>query len=346
MEQKGTSKTLPMKHLLFLLSLIAVLSCKDTPKSGVAEITATTEVARSGLDHEGKKIMEKECYTCHNPKAAQESMIAPPMIAIKKHYIGEKTTKEAFTQDLIKWINDPEAVTKMPGAQRKFGKMPYMPYPDDVVAQIADYLYDNEIEKPSWFDAHYKNEHGKGMGKGKGKGMGRGKRKAAEATQDANAEVGMQYALAAKGALGKNLMKAIREQGTTGALEFCNVKALPLTDSIAQLKNATIKRVSDKPRNQGNTASEEELGYLSYFKGIIASETEPKPIVKEEDDKVNFYFPITTNAMCLQCHGTPNVEVQPATMAKLQDLYPADKALGYDTNEVRGIWAITFDDKN
>lgn len=337
-----------MKQLLFLLSLITVFSCKETPKSSVEEITATTAIEYSEMNHEGKKILETECYTCHNPKAPQESMIAPPMIAIKMHYIDEKITKQEFTQDLIKWINDPEAVTKMPGAQRKFGKMPYMPYPDDVVAKIADYLYDNEIEKPSWFDAHYKNEHGKGMGKGKGKGkgMGRGKRKAAEAPQDVNAKIGMQYALAAKGALGKNLMKALQEKGTVGALEFCNVKALPLTDSIAQLKNAMIKRVSDKPRNQGNLANAEELGYISYFKGIIAAGTEPKPILKEEDDTVHFYFPITTNAMCLQCHGSPNEEVQPVTMAKLLDLYPSDKALGYNTNEVRGIWAISFDNKN
>jgi len=334
------------------------------PKSGSSETTSipnetisTTEVVRSEVNHAGKNIMETECYTCHNPKADQESMLAPPMIAIKEHYIGADTSKEEFTKDLIKWINDPEAETKMPGAQRRFGKMPYMPYPDDVVAQIAEYLYDHDIEKPAWFDAHFKNEHGKGMGqgmgRGNGKGMGRGNGKrmgkgkgnsqAAKTHQDPYAKIGMQYALAAKGALGKNLMKAIQEKGTLGALEFCNVKALPLTDSIAQLKNAQIKRVSDKPRNLGNTANEEELGYITYFKGIIASGTEPKPILKEENDKVNFYFPITTNAMCLQCHGTPNEQVQPATMAKLQDLYPSDKALGYDTNEVRGIWAITFE---
>lgn len=156
----------------------------------------------------------------------------------------------------------------------------------------------------------------------------------------------MQYALAAKGALGKNLMKSIQEKGTEGALEFCNIRALPLTDSIAQLKNAKIKRVSNKPRNPINLANKEELGYISYFKGIIASDKEPKPIIKEDNGAVNFYFPITTNAMCLQCHGTPNEQVQPVTMAKLNELYPADKALGYETNEVRGIWAIGFDKEN
>ncbi|MFD0797283.1 DUF3365 domain-containing protein [Maribacter chungangensis] len=339
-----------MKYVIFLLFVFTILSCKDKVKSAPMEPIADTRIATINDTNTGKRLLETECYTCHNPKADEASMIAPPMFAIKKHYIDENTTKEAFTQDLIRWINDPEAETKMPDAQRRFGKMPYMPYPDDEVAQMAAYLYDNEVEKPDWFDAHFKKEHanGKGIGRGlgKGKGSGNGKNRQVDTPQDPYAKTGMQYALAAKGALGKNLMKAIQEKGTGGALEFCNVKALPLTDSIAQLKNAKIKRVSDKPRNPGNTANTEELGYISYFKGLIASGIEPKPIVKEARGEVQFYFPITTNAMCLQCHGTPNEQVQPATMAKLQELYPTDKALGYDTNEVRGIWAIVFDKEN
>lgn len=335
-----------MKHLLFFLSFLSILSCKNMTKSGPNETTSAVEVVRSGESHPGKIILETECYTCHNPKAPEGSMIAPPIIAIKKHYIGEETSKEQFTQDLIKWINDPEAETKMSGAQRKFGKMPYMPYPDEVISQIAEYLYDNEIEEPDWFDAHFNSEHGNGKGKVKGKGKGKGKKQTAETDQDPYAKIGMQYALAAKGALGKNLMKAIQQKGPVGAVEFCNGKALPLTDSISQLKNAQIRRVSDKPRNPENTANEEELGYISYFKGLIASGTQPKPILKEENDKVNFYYPIATNAMCLQCHGKPNEHVQPATMVKLQNLYPSDKALGYNTNEVRGIWAISFDKKS
>ncbi len=331
-----------------MLSFLTILSCKDITKSAPKEITSDIELVSMGERHAGQKIMETECYTCHNPKAPEGSMIAPPMIAIKKHYIGKETSKEQFTQDLIKWINDPEAETKMPGAQRKFGKMPYMPFPDEAIAQIAEYLYDHEIEKPEWFDSHFKSEHRNGNQKGKGLGKGKAKEKkhTVETPQDSYAKIGMQYALAAKGALGKNLMKAIQQKGPVGAVEFCAIKALPLTDSISQLKNAQIRRVSDKPRNPINFANEEELDYISYFKGLLASGTDPKPILKEAKGQVNFYFPITTNAMCLQCHGKPNEHVKPATMAKLQNLYPLDKALDYNTNEVRGIWAISFDEKN
>ncbi|HZJ20661.1 MAG TPA: DUF3365 domain-containing protein [Pricia sp.] len=330
-----------MKNLLLLLSLVIIFSCKDKSKTIPVDTTSENEVAQPGENHPGRQIMETECYICHDPKASEESMIAPPMIAIKSHYIGENTTKDQFTEDLIKWVNDPETESKIPAAHKRFGAMPYIPYPDDAVAQIADYLYDYEVEKPDWFDAHYKAEHGKG------KGMGKRKIQTTEAaSQDNNAKIGMEYALAAKSALGKNLMKAIQQNGPVGAVEFCSVKALALTDSISIMKNAVINRVSDKPRNTDNAANTEELGYISYFKKLVAAGKQPKPIVKTQNGEVDFYFPITTNTMCLQCHGKPNEQIAPATLTALKHLYPKDKAIGYDENEVRGLWAINFDEEN
>jgi len=327
-----------MKNLLLLLSLVIIFSCKDKSKTTPIDTTSENEVAQSGENHPGRQIIETECYICHDPKASEERMIAPPMIAIKRHYIGENTTKDQFTEDLIRWVNDPETESKIPAAHKRFAPMPYIPYPDDAIAQVAEYLYDYDVEKPAWFDAHYESEHGKGMRKRKNQ--------TAEAPQETYAKIGMEYALAAKGALGKNLMKAIQQNGPVGTVEFCNVKALPLTDSISVMKNAIINRVSDKPRNTDNAANKEELGYITYFKKLVAAGKQPKPIVKTENGEVDFYFPITTNAMCLQCHGKPKEQIAPATLTALKNLYPKDKAVGYNENEVRGLWAINFDEEN
>jgi nitrate reductase cytochrome c-type subunit len=333
-----------MKHILVLALLMVLASCKNVEKSKEVPIDNTSQkkVALTEKNHPGKKMLEAECYICHNPKASEESMIAPPFIAIKKHYIEAHTTKEEFTEALVLWITDPEAPSKMPGAQKKFGSMPYIPYPEDAIAQIAAYIYDYEIEKPVWFDAHYQERHGKG--KGKGKGMGKYQGKSSENHRSNLTDAGLEYAQTAKTTLGKNLMRAIQEKGTTGAIEFCKTEAIKLTDSISLMKNAIIKRVSDKPRNPENAANEEELGYIKYYKKLIAAGTEPKPITKTEKGEVNFYYPITTNAMCLQCHGKPKAQIQPETLTTLKNLYPTDKAVGYDSNEVRGIWAINFEE--
>jgi hypothetical protein len=157
-------------------------------------------------------------------------------------------------------------------------------------------------------------------------------------------EIGSNYAKSTQAELGKNLVGAIQKSGTLGALEFCNVQAYPLTDSMAAVHNAGIHRVSDKPRNPDNRANGKELAHIKYFKNKIASGEEYKPIVENEHGIITFYAPITTNAMCLQCHGKPNEQITPETLMMLQELYPDDKAIGYGENEVRGIWSIAFEE--
>lgn len=138
-------------------------------------------------------------------------------------------------------------------------------------------------------------------------------------------------------------MGTIQKKGILEALTFCNEKAHPLTDSMALVHNAIIKRVSDKPRNQKNLANTEEFGYIKTFKQVVENNEEPSPIVKELNDKVHVYYPITTSTMCLQCHGKPNEAIEKSTLIGLSSLYPNDKAIDYNVNEVRGIWSITFD---
>ncbi len=155
-------------------------------------------------------------------------------------------------------------------------------------------------------------------------------------------EVGLKIAIATKTQLGKNLIGTIEKKGSLEALQFCNIKAYPITDSMATAHNARIKRVSDKPRNPNNQASQNELEKIGYFKSILEKGEEINPIVETNGGNINFYYPILTNDMCLKCHGTSGQEVELSIIESLQELYPNDKAIGYSTNQVRGIWSIQF----
>lgn len=329
-----------------IILLGTLVGCNINPKNSYSGIDKDSdELAMAVLqDHPGKQLMESNCYVCHNPKTSEENMIAPPMIVVKMHYISEGVTKEDFIDEVTAYLKNPsEETSKMLGAVKKFGLMPYQFYPENTIRQIADYMFDNQIEEPKWFDEHYAKMHGDGprmMGKG-GKGMGRNQ--SARSSQPSIEERGMQMAQATKAELGKNLMGQIQKNGVIAALDFCNIQAMPLTDSMSVAHKANIRRVTDKPRNPKNKANAVELQHIETFKNQIASGKEPKPIITTMGEEVKFYYPIVTNSMCLKCHGTPGKELETLTLSNILKHYPNDKATGYGENEVRGIWSIEFE---
>lgn len=164
-----------MKNVIAFFALIGlVISCQEKTKTDYADTAAIVQT--TAQEHPGKQLMESKCNICHNATTPMENRIAPPMIAIKKHYIGESTTKEQFTKELLAWAKAPsEENAKMPGAIVKFGVMPYQAFEDETISLIADYIYENEIEQPEWFEQHFNEERGARRGKGMGKGMRKGK---------------------------------------------------------------------------------------------------------------------------------------------------------------------------
>ncbi len=154
-------------------------------------------------------------------------------------------------------------------------------------------------------------------------------------------EMLQKYAVETKGILGKNLMNAVNTQGTEKAIEFCSTKAIVLTDSMGTAFNATIKRVSDKPRNPLNMANENETTFINELKEKISKDEKLTPKFTDSDGKITAYFPIETNAMCLQCHGSKGLNIKPNVLKKIVQLYPKDQATGYKENQIRGIFVVT-----
>lgn len=218
----------------------------------------------------------------------------------------------------------------MPGALERFGLMPKMTLSEAEVQDIARYLIHTEIEAPEWFEKHYKEEHGQQTTE-------------KTAIDRSTAGYGKSLALATKSVLGSNLLHAIQTKGTAGAVDFCNTRAIHLTDSMAAYQNAHIKRVSDQPRNPGNEANEAELAYIREAKERLSKGEDLSPLLVNNEGEMTGYYPIVTNDMCLQCHGTPNEQVSGETLTVLEEKYPRDKALGYQSNQLRGIWVVNWD---
>jgi len=312
------------------LAIIFVASCQSETGQNQTETTTNANVDLSN----GFNLLESNCFTCHSPKGAHDARIAPPMVAIKKHYIDDKTTLGAFSEELIAFVKNPsQENAKLKGAVEKFGVMPKMEFSEDDLRDIAAYIYEKELESPDWFEDHYQQE----------KKRHREQRRMGQINY---LEEGKSIAMQTKAQLGKNLMAAVKERGAGGAVEFCNTRAIHLTDSMAIELSAKVKRVSDQPRNPNNQASQEELTYISSTKELLAQGLDPQPQLTDIGKTMVGYYPITTNQMCLKCHGQPTKQINPETLAVIDELYPEDKAKGYGENELRGIWVVEMEKKD
>lgn len=324
-----------MKQYYLIIIAFIFISCNNKNKTETKSVN-NTSATKTESTHKGAKIVKQLCTSCHNPSGSEKSRIAPPLVAIKAHYINENTTKDEFIKELKSFLKNPtKDKAKLRGAVKRFGVMPLTPLTDKQIEQVGEYLFDYEIPEPKWFKEHWQERKGKSY-------INKGKKSANVDVKKSPADIGLEYALGTKKVLGKNLMGTIQKKGTLEALQFCNEKAYPLTDSMAVKFNATIKRVSDKPRNIKNKATVKEVEIINQYKKMVADKSDIKPITETIDGKTQFYYPIVTNSMCLQCHGTPNKQIKPVTLEKLAMLYPKDKAQNYDVNQVRGIWNITF----
>lgn len=343
----NTKSPIMKKLCLLALVLFFLTGCQERKAEYIRQDTAEFRIAARQQEHPGKKLMETYCYACHSPTAAMmEGRIAPPMAAVKAHYLIGDPSREEFVQQVITFIEEPAAEkSKMRGAINRFGLMPYQEFPEGAVEQIAAYIFDYKIEVPVWFSEHWEEGLGKGQyrqqGRQMGKGMGRGMGKGMGMQPQTKAEKGMEIALETKKLLGQNLMQAIQKKGTIHALEFCNVEASPLTISMAEKYKASVQRVSDKNRNPQNLASAEEAELVDLFSHQVSAGKDPTPVMMPQNGKTRFYYPIVTNSMCLQCHGK-NEDIEPQVREKILKLYPQDMAVGYSENQVRGIWKIEF----
>ncbi|GGD28378.1 Tll0287-like domain-containing protein [Flavobacterium orientale] len=321
-----------MKSSIVLFVFLSLLSCQK--KNELLEIQK--DLTQAEAEH-AQKLMQTHCYICHSPTASEtQGRIAPPMVAIKARYLMDNKTKEEFVSPIEQFVENPtEDKALMYGAIKKHGLMPKQAFPEGSIEKIAAFMYDYQIEEPEWFKTHWEGNGNKNWTQS-------GKKMEEVEVVKTYADIGLDYALSTKKVLGKNLMEAIQQKGTMEALIFCNIQAIPLTDSMSTQFNATIKRVSDKNRNPNNKANEEELNYIAQFKKDLVDKKDIKPVALEKGDKIQFYYPIETNTMCLQCHGK---QIKPEVQRQILKLYPKDLAIGYDENEVRGIWSITFTKK-
>lgn len=277
----------------------------------------------------GFKTLESTCFSCHSPDAAPADRIAPPMGAIRHRYLMGNHTFEAFRSDLVAFVNDPSAANaRMRGAVNRFGLMPKLSFDDATLDAVAYYLYHTPLDRPGW---SYARDRARYAVSGAG-----------PVTADDYLRYGQQLAMQTKTELGGNLKKALKEGGPEHAVAFCKTRAQPIADEMSAKLDASISRVSDRPRNPANAADSEELAIIRELQAALAAGEKPAPVLRDRGDRVVAYYPIVTNGMCLQCHGEAGTQISPATLELIEREYPEDKATGYGPDELRGLFVVSM----
>lgn len=118
-------------------------------------------VLANGSTAEGGKLFVKNCGACHAQSDSADNRIAPPIVAVKDHYLSTHADKQEFVSALVNWVTNPSNDRAlMPGAIRRFGLMPALALSTEDLTAIAEFVYDEDIDKPDWYKKHYEAEHG------------------------------------------------------------------------------------------------------------------------------------------------------------------------------------------
>ncbi len=136
----------------------------------------------------------------------------------------------------------------------------------------------------------------------------------------------------------QNVAGTIQKGGTEYAVDFCQVEAIPITDSLSKEVQMYIQRITNKNRNpKNNLKTKTDRSIFDEFKR--KSELFDTLLIEEKQyvyyKRINLAMPT-----CLKCHGNLHTDIEDKTLQKINTFYPNDKAIGYKLNDFRGLWKI------
>ena len=112
---------------------------------------------------QGKQLYKTFCSSCHGLSGGMDmrQRVAPPIAAVRFHYIGVYPDKTAFVTAITNWVEkQDENKSLMRGAIRRFNIMPPISISKQDAQKIAIYIFTGDIEKPPGFDKHVEEMHG------------------------------------------------------------------------------------------------------------------------------------------------------------------------------------------
>lgn len=146
------------------------------------------------------------------------------------------------------------------------------------------------------------------------------------------------------GQLKGELQTAMKAGGPVNAIGVCNKRAPEIAQDLSAKYGWKIARTSLKTRNSSNLPDAWEAKVLQSFEQRKKNGEAVKPMAYSEviesqgEKSFRFMKAIPAGKVCLNCHGS---EISSEVKAKIQSLYPEDRAVGYKLGDIRGAFTIT-----
>lgn len=140
--------------------------------------------------------------------------------------------------------------------------------------------------------------------------------------------------------LSTEVSTSMQKGGVEKTVPYCQLRAYPITDSLAKAYDAVIKRTSHKIRNPLNAPDSLERKIIDDY---LSDKSKQVPKVIHSSEKEFRYFaPILLATPCMKCHGKLEEDISPENYSLIQQLYPNDQAIGFSPGDLRGIWSVRF----
>jgi len=112
-------------------------------------------------ENDGQKLYKQHCSVCHGATATGKRRIAPPIFAVKNHYLAVHDEELTFVDAINVWVTNPEEEKSlMKGAIRHFNLMPKVTVAETDVTKIAEYIFSDAVGIPEAYKKHYSQNHG------------------------------------------------------------------------------------------------------------------------------------------------------------------------------------------
>lgn len=137
----------------------------------------------------------------------------------------------------------------------------------------------------------------------------------------------------------RDLQQALREglaAGPVEAISACRVRAPEIADALSR-QGVRVGRSSHRLRNPSNAAPEWVRPILEDY--VNNPSDRAARTVALPDNRSGYVEPILLQPMCLTCHGR---KLAPEVASRIQELYPSDRATGFDVGDLRGVFWVEF----